>query len=110
MATFYSAPGQGTLERSYYEEQPGAAYQRFLTDIGMGDLLSPESQYLGGLASREYTRYLSQVPQHGLDWSYVDYLAQRSQSGDLQREYGQLSPQQRGEQPGVYAPRLRWFL
>ena len=89
------------LIRQFFGSNQGAAFYNAFPRAGG---VSPYSDFLRGSQSRTYGSYLSQLPKNP-NMLYNDYL----KGVDLESEFKNLAPSQRGENPSRFAPPTRWM-
>lgn len=109
-------PSFGTLGNDFYENQPSAAYQRLLNQMGLGaGAQSPFAKYAQGQRDDAYNSYLAKLGGMAngggmgdpTQYSYVDFLQEYGPT--LNSSFANLTPSQRGEKFGGGAPRARWI-
>jgi hypothetical protein len=97
----YASPDFGSdLEDFILNDNPNAAYGRYLEGFqgrrGVSDWLDRNYQ-------RHYRGYLSESARNPFT-NFLDYL----KGVDTEGEYANLSPRERGENPGAYVNRVRY--
>lgn len=97
-----------TLWDQVYNENPQAGYQRWLQQSGQGGNQSAYEQWLQQQGGRAYNAYVGSAPEHGLDYSFLDYL--RDNGSTLEQQFRGLAPRQRGEQYAYGTGRTRYIL
>ena len=89
----------------YLEQNQEASFTRWLAENGYRDFTAPgefaRQQY--GKVRTGYEAALGTNP----DLKFRDYLNQTGPS--LRNQYQRLTPEQRGENPSIYAPRARYI-
>jgi hypothetical protein len=96
--------GPGTLGRGFYEQNYQGAFNE---QLGLGYGQAPRARYLRGLVPEFYQSYLGTVPSRGADYSFLDYL--QEQQPAVEAAWRGLSPQERGENPGLFQGRVRFL-
>jgi len=91
------------FEDFYFGEQPNAALFNVFKNLGVGGT-SPLSKFIQGSQNRYYTKYLADLPSEP-NMTYRDFLRRLNPS----MEFSGLAPRQRGEDPNLYSPRIRYL-
>lgn len=99
-------PGGNTLWNRFLEDNPQAAYQRWLNSQGLGGATSPRGQFYRNQYQQQYQSYLGGAPDRPLDYSWVQFL--QDNGSNLENLYRSQAPRDRGENPGLYQQRYRW--
>lgn len=106
-STAIGLPGTDEWARWYYNNVPEAGYGAWMQGqnlgIGQGRASDPYRafvQSLYGQLQNDYKAVAGREPN--LQW--MDYLERQNPMND----WLGMSPQQRGENPGLYTPRMRW--
>lgn len=85
----------------YYNYEPDAGYAQWMKSLGQ--LTIPFRSYLYSLYPRYQTDYKA-VAAEEPTLSWTDFLRRQ----DPYKDYFSMSPQQRGEAPDRFTPRVRW--
>ncbi len=91
----------------YYNFEPDAGYNHWLRSLGLSVGQTGGNQAMKNFAYGLYNRYQGDYKGQSADnpnLSWTDYLSRQ----DPFKDFMSLSPEQRGERPGYYQPRLRW--
>jgi hypothetical protein len=92
----------------YLQNQPLAAYTRFLGGIGgLGD--DAFSRWAQQQYQRAHQGFLAALATNPNLNFYRDYLPQTGGMGEWQQRFGQLDPRSRGENPSLYTGPARWI-
>lgn len=107
----YVSPFQGLdhLGKQFFEVNPDAAYTKWAGAYGATATDNPRfygyAQSLKDYFTQDY--YGESVNQPDLQWTqYLDKLNETGKG--LGNMWGGLTPSQRGENPGRYAPPVKW--
>ena len=106
--------GRGSIQRTYYNDNPEAAFGQMLGSLGIGPMSQDRrSQFYRAQADETYDWFKSRAmgPGAPLEYDYVDLLQELGSGGGnnmFEKEWRGMSAQQRGENPSAFAPRLRW--
>ena len=106
-------PGFDTFSGQFYEDNPSAAYQRLLGQLGLISSQTPYGKYAMSQRDDAYQTYLAKLGgMSGLglgsppNYGYVDFL--KEWGPHLSSSFADLSPEQRGERYPGGVPRSRW--
>jgi hypothetical protein len=102
MANYASPDLGGDLEDFVLTDDPNAAYGRFLE--GYQGRRGRLNDWLEGNYQKYYRGYLSESARNPFT-NFLDYL----KGVDVERDYANLSPQERGENPSSYQGRVRYM-
>lgn len=90
-------PNDDPLAMAFFGQNPLAAFfNRFGGAGGFGN----RAEFIRGRFNPLYSQYQSQLPQNP-NQTFLDFI----QPFNLDQEFNSLAPRQRGENPGLYAPR-----
>ena len=93
------------IKKYYDPNNPGAVFEAFLGGRGYGGF-DARSQFANSLYNRAQRGYSAAVRNNpALD--FERYLNRQLGGGKIESLFRSLSPTQRGENPSLYAPRVR---
>lgn len=108
----YASPfsGLGSFDKDMLNASPDTAYQRWLTGgYGLNPANNQRQFNYGDSLYNYYQKdyYNQSVSNHGLSWT--DYLDKLGNTGKgVGSMWDSLSPNERGENPGLYQSPARW--
>lgn len=100
-------PGSGSLWDIFYRDNPGQAYNRWMTTEGI-DQFSPYGSFARSQYGQQFGNYQTdlELGNRPLNFSFLEYLGQNG--GKLRDQFNRLSPRQRGENPGMARGPIQW--
>lgn len=106
---FPGQPGSSSWRDWYFNYEPDAGYADWMDSLGFGmgqgRASNPLSAFIRSLYGQYQTDY-KRASGYDANLQWTDYLRKQ----DPTREWLGMSPEQRGEHPGRYSPRLRWVV
>src|SRR5262245_51569551 len=90
-------PFDRSLWDQLYNDNPQAAVARWLRQTAGPQAFSPFEQFARDQSSRLYQNWLADLPELGVDSTFLGYL--QNQGPSLKSQFQGLTPRQRGENP-----------
>jgi hypothetical protein len=110
MADLYGNPWQPSesLTDLYWGQNPDLAYRKKTDEWGV-DPFSVFGKFVQGQQGEAYQGYAMRAPGRDANYSFLQDLDENGGLKGLERRWRNLTPQQRGESPGLFTGRVRNF-